>query len=95
MTRVQSQPRLEILSQKIKLKLRILRMETHILCVKNLKIFLKLSLNSYTGNTPNVGFCGTLRTPNVAFLIRGKDEVDPQKAPTNGLNQNLQSLGDP
>lgn len=42
-----------------------------------------------------MGFCGMLRTPDVAFLTRGKDDVDHQKAPTNGLTQTLQSLGAP
>lgn len=51
--------------------------------------------NSTTPGTPNVGFCGTLRTPNVTFLIRGKDELDHQKTPIIGLTQNLQSLGGP
>lgn len=63
---VQSRPRLEILSQKIKLKLRILRMETQLrvggetryfMCVKNLK-FLHYS---YTGGVQN---------PREAFLSR-------------------------
>lgn len=58
---VQSQPRLEILSQKIKLKLRILRMEIQLrvggetrysMCVKNLKIFLKLSLKFLHWGSP-------------------------------------------